>query len=144
VSGLVPNKDSDVYDIAKKICAAAEVKLIESDFDICHWLKPNEHSKSVALIIKFVNRHAKDVVFRRWKGLNITADKFCGPSNSRVYVSEHLSPKMAKLLKDAKKLRFREYDKYKFVWPANGKVLVRKDEKSKTIVLHDDADLQKL
>ncbi len=144
ISGLTPEKDSNPYEIALNICKFAEVTINYGDIDACHWLQPNNNTKTTSLIVKFVNWHIKETLVKNWRSKSVTADTFCGSRSSRVYISDHLTPSTSKLLKEAKKLKHRQQNKYKYIWTVNGRVLVRKDDTSKVIVVSNTDDLQNL
>ncbi len=144
ISGLSPGSGENPFEIALQICNHAGLTVNYSAFDACHWLKTDQKSKTTGLIVRFVNRHIKEKLVQQWKKLNVLADKFYGQCTSRVLISDYLSPTASKLLKEAKKLKFRNQNKYKYVWTANSKILVRKDDNSKVIVVQNENDLSKL
>lgn len=86
---------------------------------------PRHRDAVLAAVVKFNRSNQQDKLSTKHLGLS-------GPRNP-VFVAEHLSPQN-KALHAATRIRVREL-KYKFTWIRNGRIFVRKDEFSESILI---------
>lgn len=98
--------------------------------------KSIQRDEFLAAVTKFNKTNPNDKL--NTKHLGIASQK------QAVYVTEHLSPQ-AKSLHAAVRLAARNKG-YRFTWVRNGRIFVRKDEQpnSKSILIKNDADIQRM
>ncbi|XP_063838176.1 uncharacterized protein LOC135087308 [Ostrinia nubilalis] len=65
-----------------------------------------------------------------------------GGDRKQIYVCEHLSPSNRSLHAQAR--QFRKDNDYKYLWVRNGRILMRKDDQSPVLWVHDTEALQAL
>lgn len=101
-------------------------------------------SRPPAIIVKFARRLCKDkflAAVRSRRGLTTADVDLSGPSLN-VYVSDHLTPRNKQLLKRARQIKAEL--NYSYLWVRDCKILMRKNERSKVVVIKNDADISKL
>ena len=89
------------------------------------------------IYVKFVNRDLKNHILYLKKQCR---NRLQNADGSKIFLCENLTPYRRQLLKDAKE----KLSTYKYIWTKNGKILVRKYNKSKVISLKDYAHLNHL
>ncbi|XP_026330608.1 uncharacterized protein LOC113238103 [Hyposmocoma kahamanoa] len=97
-----------------------------------------------AIIVKFTRRLCKDAFLaavRSRRGLTTADVGLSGPSLN-LYVSDHLTPQNKQLLKRARQIKTDLG--YSYLWVRDCKILIRKNERSKVIVIKNDVDISKL
>lgn len=110
-----------------------------------------EESNSLDIIhVKFISNQIKQSVMKN-KSIARSASKlylkYVDPSlandnDKKIYVNESLTFQQRQLLRETMILKHDK--KYKYVWVANTNILIKKDEKSKTIRIKTRGDLDAL
>lgn len=101
-------------------------------------------SRPPAIIVKFARRLCKDkflAAVRSRRGLTTADVDLSGPSLN-VYVSDHLTPRNKQLLQRARQIKAEL--NYSYLWVRDCRILMRKNERSKVVVIRNDADISKL
>lgn len=94
--------------------------------------RPSEGSLSAPVILKFKNQEKKNKLVQLFKTTKITTGDIGLSNNKTIRISEQLTPHNQQLLNAAKQLR--SYG-FKFIWYNHGKVMVRKNEGSRIMVI---------
>ena len=89
------------------------------------------------------NRDKKNSLISEGKKKVLAAKELGGKADTRIFVSEHLTKKTGELLA-ATKEKLRDTGFVKFVWPSDGHVLIREDERSRVTRITDMKHLQEL
>lgn len=148
LKGVAVQKETKDEDIVKRVLQKLEVKI--NDHDICHIKRtPTTHTDPDKSIIKIElrNEGIKKSIMEAAKRKNrlnekLTTKSIDLPGPSRIiYVNEDLTSTNKYLLGKSKELR--RYG-FKYVWWQNQKVLVRRTDSEKSIVISDESDIQKL
>ena len=116
------------------------------DIDIAHRVPARNDSKYKPIICKFSRQITKDQLMNCRRNINKVSPNIVGfasdaqLSEARIY--EHLTPSLQKLLFEAKK--FQQLHSYKFCWVNNSKILLRKHDDSRAVVIRELSDLEVL
>ena len=145
---VVPN-DSPAL-LVKEMSEIMGVNLNENDISIAHRLPPTKKVKD-RLIVKFTRREKRDEIYSKRKNLKSKRTKdlpsvVCEPESAvvshkaQIHVNESLTPYRKRLL--GRILQFKRDHNYKFIWTANGKIMLKKTESSTTkcFVTHGEFD----
>ena len=158
---VVPN-DSPAL-LVKEMSEIMAVNLNENDISIAHRLPPTKKVKD-RLIVKFTRREKRDEIYSKRKNLKSKRTKdlpsvVCEPESAvvshkahipypypfrrllrrlQIHVNESLTPYRKRLL--GRILQFKRDHNYKFIWTANGKIMLKKTESSTTkcFVTHEE------
>lgn len=144
VSGVPASNGENVKQLVKDIGAAINVVVREEDVMAAHRVPTYNREKAPSLIIQLHNRTLRDNWLKGFKDLkNLTANKINNSfPQSRVYVSEHLTPDNKMLLRITKQ-KCKEVG-YQYSWVKEGKIYVRRASQEKSIKIEDYDDLAKL
>ena len=120
----------------------------ENDISIAHRLPPTKKVKD-RLIVKFTRREKRDEIYSKRKNLKSKRTKdlpsvVCEQESAvvshkaQIHVNESLTPYRKRLLNRI--LQFKRDHNYKFIWTANGKIMLKKTESSTTkcFVTHEE------
>ena len=143
---IVPN-DSPAL-LVKEMSEIMGVNLNENGISIAHRLPPTTKVKD-RLIVKFTRREKRDEIYSKRKNLKSKRTKdlpsvVCEPESAvvshkaQIHVNESLTPYRKRLL--GRILQFKRDHNYKFIWTANGKIMLKKTESSTTkcFVTHEE------
>ena len=143
---IVPN-DSPAL-LVKEMSEIMGVNLYENDISIAHRLPPTKKVKD-RLIVKFTRGGKRDEKYSKRKNLKSKRTKdlpsvACEPGyavvshKAQIYANESLTPYRKRLL--GRILQFKRDHNYKFIWTANGKIILKKTESSATkcFVTHEE------
>ena len=135
---IVPN-DSPAL-LVKEMSEIMGVNLNENGISIAHRLPPTTKVKD-RLIVKFTRREKRDEIYSKRKNVKCKRTKdlpsvVCEPESAvvshkaQIHVNESLTPYRKRLL--GRILQFKRDHNYKFIWTANGKIMLKKTESSST------------
>lgn len=132
-----------MFTIVENICKAVDYSFPRTSINYISRV-PVQNSKEKLIIVGFVNRYIKEdfvASARKIKKLKANQIGFENSTQS-VFVNDHLTPDLKKMLTKTKStLTARGYS---YVWVKYGKIHVRKDENAKVFVVHRETDLNKL
>jgi FtsZ-binding cell division protein ZapB len=135
-----PNEDIEalVMNIGKKL----QVQVSPKEF-VAHRLGAEASNRHRPILIQFDSRKARDSLMKSGKRLklklkDVDSDFGEGP----LYINDNLTPYYKKLLFRAKEVR--QKLNYKYLWVANSKVLMKKDDSSRPVRIVSENDLLKL
>lgn len=136
INGIPEEKNENMVDVIKKVGKVLGVEIEEEHIDACHRLGAIKEGEKRGIIVKFTRRSTKEefLAKRKIKRNFNTSDlgRTSGPADV-IYVNESLSPARRKVLNAARALR--KDQGYTYVWVKNGKILLRKNEGDKVIVV---------
>ncbi|XP_026331178.1 uncharacterized protein LOC113238568 [Hyposmocoma kahamanoa] len=160
ISGVPVTSGENVHSILDLLCVKVGVGLDERDVDRVHRVRRFEAAAAVgnltgrqqqqqparhpAIIVRFTRRVCKDRVLaatRARRGLTSADLGLPGPS-SNIYVGDHLTPASKLLLRRARELKAELG--YEYLWVRDGKILMRKSDKSRVILIIKNEDFEKL
>ena len=137
--------DKLVLQIAKKIHPGISA----ADIDVVHRLgKANSDGSRGprTIIARFTNRRSRNAIYDGKRKLQHVTTKDLGfrrsNGNGRIYVNENLVASTRELLKETNKAR--RSAGYKYLWTNNGRIYVKKDDRSIPSLISKKEDLSKL
>jgi hypothetical protein len=136
----------ETSNLCVKLFQKMGVDITSQDIDIAHRVPSRNPVYHKPIICKFTRRCMKEQVMIHRQDANKIEPTVLGlPSdasilNARVY--DHLTPKVQKLLTEAKK--FQQQYVYRFCWIKNSTIYLRKAEDSRPIIIKKPGDLQDL
>lgn len=139
IGNLPVTEGEDVDQIVCGIGTKIGCPLKVEDIAVAHRLKAKDGAVP-SIIVEFVSRRTRNEFFKQRKVL-APKDKNKRDKN-RLYINESLCYYYRNLLKMAKERS--KAAGYSYCWYANNKVLVRKAEKTKAIVIQNVEDLDKI
>ena len=130
-------------EITVKVGNALGVEMDMQDISTSHRLPAYSDKYPPAIIVKFVRRDLRDQFYRARKELRgKNANDMGFHSDNRVYIVESLTPKNKDLFK--KCLEAKREMGFKFIWTNSGKILLRKDDRSRCIHIPSIKELNTL
>lgn len=135
IYGIPIQKKVPDITLVQKVASKLGLTFEESDVSETFRLgtKTSASSSTPPLVVRFVRISARTsfISAKNRKNLKTTDIGLHGESK-RIFINEYLTRNNHDLLRYAKQLK--EHD-YKYVWPAGGKVFVRKQEGDKAIII---------
>lgn len=144
IQGVPDNIDMSPLDIVKAIADKINFKFDENDINFCNRASWAVKNKPKDILLGFKSNDMKDKFLSFKKKNNGVATDIFGASSScsPIYINESLCTKNKKLLYNTK--FFAKKANYKFVWVRDGKIHIRKDERSRFINVKDIETLHEL
>lgn len=141
ITGLPKDTKEDLREKVTKLAGKLGVKLHE--YDICTVHRLSNIGEAPAIVMKMNNRDKKTHLMKEARKKKLKANDFGYSSNEYIFLSEHLTKENNELLFEAKeKLKIPGY--VKFVWPCDGQVLCREDERARITRIENFAHLQEI
>ncbi|XP_026331172.1 uncharacterized protein LOC113238562 [Hyposmocoma kahamanoa] len=155
ISGIPYTAGENLVSLLHSICNKVALPLDERDVDSIMRVKRFEvedrsnssesgRPRPPAIVVKFTRRICKDKLLaavqqqRARRGLMTSDIGLSGPALN-IFVSDHLAPRNKQLLKRARKIKAEL--NFSYLWIRDCKILMRKNEKSKVIVINKETDL---
>lgn len=135
----IPNKENEnVEDIIKKIGHKLEIP-VEGKFKAYRIGK--DHTKKISAIkVIFDEHNTKARWLKSKKKVHLNTSELGYNTSNKVYLNHDLTKANLELYKAAR--NFKNENAYKFLWIANGNILLRKDESSKVVLLETTEQLK--
>jgi len=125
IDGVPNNEGEDIRDVVSTLSELVGVPIdYKMDIQAAHRVPTKRKSGVKPIIVQFSNRQKRDLFLKKSKSVKIKSTHF-NPHvpETTVYVNQHLTPYNRELLFKAKDLKTIGYA---FVWPHDGKVLVKR------------------
>lgn len=137
----------DTSTLCVKLFEEMGVEVTLQDIDIAHRISTRSATSGPSPIIcKFTRRLVKDRIMNRRREISSVSPNSLGLSTeaslSHAAIYDHLTPKIQKLLIDAKK--FQEQHRYSFCWVKNCSVFLRKSATSRPVKINNHSELLRL
>lgn len=155
ISGVPVASGENLHTILNLVCVKVGVSLDERDVDRIHRVRrfdaaansaagQQQPSRHPAIIVRFTRRVCKDRVLAAMRARRVltSADLGLSGPTSNIYMGDHLTPANKLLLRRARELK--TVLGYQYLWIRDGKILMRKSDKSKVILIAKSEDLEKL
>lgn len=130
------NNHTNIYHFMTELFNSMEVNVAPDDIVVAHPLKARKGN--AGLLIQFRNKEVKRAFMRAKTKAMV---KING-EDKKIFINHQLSEYYSNLLFETKKIA--KTINAKFVWYANGKILVRKEDKGEVIAITELDDLKKL
>lgn len=143
IKGIPIKHKENLFDIAINLGSRINFSIKKSDINYITRVPSRHEGHSKSIIISFINRYTKEdyiAAARRIKP--ITLESLGYSSEGHVFVNEHLTTLNKNLLMKSKALA-REKN-FRFVWVKHGKILLRKNDTSPSILVKTEKDLLKI
>lgn len=141
IHGIKEQPNEDCLLLIEKIAEEMNIEVTKNDVDIAHRLK-KRNSKTSILLAQFKTRQARDLFLKK-RNLVILNRNIPGTEiGSKIYINENMTT-YNKNLMQLTKVKAREQN-YKYIWFRNGKILVKKNDNERTIIVTHKEDLRKI
>lgn len=147
ITGIPVIKEENAVSLVHRVGNAVNFKVENGMIDSCYRLKknPNKPNEPPILFIKFTSNLVKNE-FLKAKSVkrtlcvrDIDEALLNNSHNSPVYINNSLTRENKILLMQCQK--FKREKGVKFVWVKNGKIHMRRDDKSKVFIISKESDL---
>lgn len=129
--------EKTVANIAK--CLGTDVT--DNDIDVAHRVLSKDKKKS-NVVVRFLTRTARDKMLSAAKKIKLDSTRLGFDNSNPVYINEHLCMEMKVLLSKARQAR-RERE-WKYVWVSQGRIFMRKADRTPVLNVTSEADLAKV
>ncbi|KAJ0169231.1 hypothetical protein K1T71_015261 [Dendrolimus kikuchii] len=157
ICGIPVLKGENLNNILHNISRKIGFPLVPTDIDYIHRVRRFRHNASSVnggdsqdsslfpnIIVRLTQRNRKKdmlAAVRARRGLTTADAGLDGPAKP-IFISDHLTPYYKLLHKKARQAV--KDNNYKYIWLSECKILVRKNDTSKVILISNDNDLQKV
>lgn len=157
ISGIPVLKGENLMNTLNTIAAKIGFSLLPYDVDYIHRVRrftpkknndigdDSQTSPSIPnIIVRFTQRRRKNEMLaavRARRGLTTADAGFNGPSKP-IFINDHLTPQNKLLYKQARLIA--KEKNYKYVWLSECKILLRKNDASKVLLVSNENDLSKI
>lgn len=150
IRGIPVTDEEDTSEIVTNIASLLDVEIRREDISISHRLKVKNSTNKTnppPIIAKFLRREERDDLYQARNKLKyFTTKDLEGDlgriADNKIYISESLTRKNKELFNGA--LKFKKEFHFKFIWSFYGRIFLRKDTKSPSIVISSQKDLEDL
>ena len=160
IKGTPTTEDENTSDLVVQVADLLDVELEESDISISHRLPATDKTWSDSrgmkhpppppiIIAKFVRREDKENFY---KARNRLKNKTVGDlqrfndldmdCENHIYISESLTQRRKKLFKSC--LKVKKDLNFRFISTSNGRIFLRKDQRSRSVEIRSEQDLARL
>ena len=139
IRGLKKSPEEKIEDLVVKISEILKVKLNTEEIEACHRI-PNQTGKEQAIIVQLKSRKKRDELLSKRK-VTVTNQQLIGQGNGKVYIGENLSPYFKDLLWKTKQTLG---EQYKFIWFWKDRILIKKDEQARAMIVFSEQDIEKI
>ena len=146
--GVPVSVNEDTSEIIANIASLLDLDIRRDDISISHRIKPknpaSNNNSPPPIIAKFIRREERDEFYQARKRLKDYSTKDLEGvgrlGDNKIYISESLTRKNKELFNEALKLK-KEFH-FKFIWTFYGRIFLRKDERSPSLVISSQKDLE--
>lgn len=141
ITGIPKEPNENLRTKVTKLAEKLNVNVYEQDICTVHRL--SNRGEAPAIVVKMNNRDKKNQIVKEGRRKQLKCRDIGYNSDERIYCSEHLTKENNDLLQAAKE-RLKATGFVKFVWPCEGRILVREDENARIIRIEDMNHLQEI
>lgn len=138
VQGLAQTPIENLGKTVANIARCLGTDVTDKDIDIAHRVSSKDKKKS-NVVVRFLSRTARDKLSSAARKTKLDTGHLGFDTSDPIYVNDNLCMEMKVLL--SKPRESRREKKWKFVWVSQGRILMRKTEKSPFSHITCDADL---
>jgi hypothetical protein len=140
IQGVPYSPNEDMGKIISGIANKCNIDVNMKDLVYHRVGHTNERS---SIVVQFSNRNVRNEFLSTGKRLKLKLNDINAKYPDKpLYINEHLTSYNKKLLFQIKQIKYEK--QWKFVWFANSKILVKKNESSKPIWIRNLTDLEKI
>ncbi|KAH6946556.1 hypothetical protein HPB50_013971 [Hyalomma asiaticum] len=141
IKGVTEKPNENLVEVLQKIGEVVGETVTAEDIDVCHRVRTKQAGQT-NIIVQFQRRDKRDQLLQKSRKKRLTNPSLGLPTESPVFVNEHLCPEVKKMLGMAI-ARKREHS-WKFVWTKNGTIHARRTETSPVVRIMRESDLNKI
>nr|CAI5843001.1 unnamed protein product [Callosobruchus analis] len=138
IHGVPYQNQEKVLDIVKKIGEQLQVPIADGTITAFRVGKTNNDNRPIKVI--FQDEETKTNMLRSKLKVTLNTQKLGFSTNRKIFLNHDLTKRNLELFKETQK--FRKDNDYKFLWISSGKILLRKNENTKIILVEDEDDLK--
>lgn len=133
-TNIAVRPDEDLEQTVIDIAQCINVKVTKGDIEVVHRLHSNQ-KKIPVVIAEFNSRKLRDTLLKNRKKVDLTNENLLGKGygNNKIGIKESLSPYFKKLFWLCKVKC--EESNYKWCWYRNNRILVKKTDNSKEVLV---------
>lgn len=143
IKGIPQEKNENLFKILDKISIKIGYEITKSQINYVSRI-PSHNPKEKPIILSFLNRYIKEDFVAAARTHKILKAEDIGYQNSsqRIYVNDHLSADTKLLLNKTKEAA--KQNNFSYVWVKYGKIHVRKNDSSRTFIINQTEDLNRI
>ncbi|XP_008479185.1 spindle pole body component 110-like [Diaphorina citri] len=146
IDGVPKQPNENLKEIVKTIGNKIDVPIKEEDIDAIHRIPTRSTNNPEPIVVQFLTRQMKEGVIQKAKSARLSTNDInvhvpIGLDRP-IYVNDHLTRQRKEIMFQARQMKTER--NYKFLWTRNGKIFIRKDERSVVINLNTKEDLKKI
>lgn len=144
ISNIPQAAGENTVEVVQRVAKLAGVSIDERDIDACHRLPKSPKQAHPTIVVRFCRRLVKQNLLKNKRNPNLINGNLGFTQvvpNGKIYLDEHLTSEKAKLFSAAKMLK---NNGYKYVWCKEGKILVRKADGDKVVLIRTEEDIARL
>lgn len=142
IKGVQEIERENLKEVVVSIASKMGVEMNGNEIDVVHRVNNKGNKEPKDIIVQFKHRENRDKIMQSRKIKINSREVTKGGLDQIVYLNEHLTPFNKMLLWEAKS-KGKEKG-YKFVWNKDGKILMRKDEKDRAILIRCVEDIKSI
>lgn len=141
IKGVPSTQDENLLETMQAICSSLKEDITEADIEVIHRVPTKDKTKS-NIIVKFASLKYRNRVLLAAKKCRLNTSALGFVENDPIFINEHLCPANKLLL--GKALAAKREKNWKYTWVSDGKILMRKAEKTKVLHVTCAEDLNRV
>uniref|UniRef100_A0A8D8Y1M0 FP protein C-terminal domain-containing protein n=1 Tax=Cacopsylla melanoneura TaxID=428564 RepID=A0A8D8Y1M0_9HEMI len=142
IDNVPEEQDEDLKEMVINVGKKLDVEIETKEIDAIHRLPTTRKESIKPIVVQFTTRQVRENIMSKRKTKITTRDLKMAGEEKIVYINEHLTRNKKSIMFEARKLKNEKG--YKFLWTRNGKIFIRKEERSHVIELRCIDDLEKI
>lgn len=138
IHGVPYEEREKLHEIVKKIGNQLQVPVEEENFSAVRLGRG--HQKNGPIRVHFRNEETKKTFLASKLKISLNSQILGYAANNKIYLNHDLTKRNLEVFKAAQE--YKKQNGYKYLWISSGKILLRKDEKSKVTLVEDEKDLK--
>lgn len=140
--GIPYKKNENVREIVKNVGNHIQVPVNEEEFTAIRVGRNDQgdNTKNNPIRVIFRNAELKKGLMKSPKKISLNAENLGLGGSSKIFINHELTKKNLQTYKAA--LNFRKENAYKYLWVAHGKIMLRKSDNSKILLIEEEEDLK--
>lgn len=150
INGVPKSENENIKTVMSTIFTTMGLEL--EDDSITDLYRIHNRNNTPPIIVKLKNKSIKDSILKvrksnnpdgQQKGKSLYAKDVGFDSEKQIFINEELTQQSRNLLNAAKKM-LKEQANFKFIWASDGKILAKKDEHSKILIVRNKWQVQEM
>lgn len=141
LKGIPVADGEDLIRVVEAVASCLSTELSSHDIEVAHRV-PTKAKGPPNVVVRFASRANRDRLLLAAKKTRLNTSMLGFEATDPIFVNEHLCPENKILL--GKAIATKRAKGWKFAWVSDGKILMRKVEKSKVVHVTCEADLERI